>query len=198
MAETVGSNPDEKFFEPTEAGATTAGTLVPAEEHAQKPFPPLDPKTFAPQLIWLAITFALLYVLLSRVVLPRIGGVIAERKATRQRDLAEAERLKNETDKALKDYEKALAEAKGRANDIAKTTRDKLKAEVDNERMRVDKVIADKTADAESRIATAKASALSQVGSIAGETAEAIVAELIGAKVTREEALAAANAARRA
>ncbi len=170
----------------------------PPKSTPKKPFPPLDPKTFAPQLIWLAITFALLYVLLSRVVLPRIGGVIAERKATRQRDLAEAERLKNETDKALKDYEKALAEAKGRANDIAKTTRDKLKAEVDNERMRVDKVIADKTADAESRIATAKASALSQVGSIAGETAEAIVAELIGAKVTREEALAAANAARRA
>ena len=120
-------------------GELTAGTAVPADAHAKKAFPPLDPSTFAPQLIWLALTFGTLYFLLSKIVLPRIGGVIDERKRVRQSDLDEAERLKNETDKALKDYEKSLSEAKSRASGIAQSTRDKLKAEVDGERARVDR-----------------------------------------------------------
>ena len=198
-ATTAATTADEKFF--TEdagaaAGALKTGTEVPAGAHAKKPFPPLDPHTFAPQLIWLALTFGTLYFLLSRVILPRIGGVIGERKAVRQRDLDEAERLKSETDKALKDYEKSLADAKGRAGTIAQTTRDKLKAEVDAERARVDKLIADTSAAAESRITTAKNNALAQVSGIAGETAEAIVAQLIGHKISRDEALAAVNAVR--
>ncbi|MEE9589964.1 MAG: F0F1 ATP synthase subunit B' [Hyphomicrobiaceae bacterium] len=155
--------------------------------------PQLNPADFAPQLIWLAIIFIGLYFLLSRVALPRIGEVIEERRDRIQRDLDEAERLKTETEKAIASYEQALAEARGRAHNIAQETREKLSAEVARERTDVDKNIAEQTAAAEERIAIAKSAALSQVNEIAVETTETIVNELIGATTTGDEVAAAVS-----
>jgi F-type H+-transporting ATPase subunit b len=73
--------------------------------------PQLNPADFSPQLVWLALTFVVLYFILARVALPRIGEVIEERKDRVQRDLQAAERFKQETDEALAAYEKALSEA---------------------------------------------------------------------------------------
>ena len=105
-------------------------------------FPPLDPGTFAPQLFWLALTFGLLYLLLKRFALPRVGEVIEERRDRIERDLAQAEKLKAETEQALANYEQALGEARAKASAIAKDMRDKLTAEVDEERAKVDAEIA--------------------------------------------------------
>jgi F-type H+-transporting ATPase subunit b len=150
-------------------------------------FPPLDPGTFAPQLIWLALTFGLLYVILKRVALPRVGEVIEERADRIKRDLAEAGKIKADTEAALANYEQALAEARGKANAIAKGMRDTLTAEVDKERAKVEAAIAAKLADAEQRIADTKARALASVGDIATEVAGAIVARLTGSEVSKEE-----------
>lgn len=149
--------------------------------------PQLNPADFAPQLIWLAITFIGLYLLLSRIALPRIGEVIEERRDRVQRDLDEAERLKTETEKAIASYEQALAEARGKAHNIAQGTRDQLTAEVDRERAEVDAQLAEQTAAAEERISLAKNAALTQVNEIAVDTAETIVNELIGAKPSSDE-----------
>lgn len=161
-----------------------------------KGLPQLDPESFEPQLVWLVITFAALYFLLSRFLLPRIANILTERQGRIDRDLREAVRLKSETEAALKAYEQALAEAKGKAQVIAQQTRDRLKAETDAERTRTEKAIADKAAAAESRIATAKSGALGQVDAIATETAEAIVGALVGLDVGREEIARAVAAAR--
>ena len=99
---------------------------VPDTVKAKSGLPQLNVADFAPQLIWLALTFGLLYLIMSRVALPRIGEVIEERSQRIQRDLDEAERLKGETEKALGAYEQALAEARAKAQGIAKETRDKL------------------------------------------------------------------------
>jgi F-type H+-transporting ATPase subunit b len=168
------------------AQKVTAGTAAPEGAHA-KVFPPLNPDTFAPQLIWLALTFGLLYVLLKRFVLPRIGEVIEERRERIERDLAQAERLKVETAQALEAYEQALGEARGKANGIAKSMRDKLTAEVDKERAKVDAEIARKVAEAEARIVQAKAKAMANVSDIAADSAGAIVAKLLGKEVSRDE-----------
>src|SRR5262245_61779022 len=101
--------------------------------------PQLNPEYFPPQLIWLAISFALLYFLLSKVALPRVGGVIEAREQRILRDLKEAERLKAETEKALAEYEASLASARSSAGGIAKGIRDKLAAEADGERAKVEK-----------------------------------------------------------
>src|SRR5688572_10133029 len=113
------------------AEKVTTGTTGPSGAGHVKVFSPLDAGTFVPQLVWLALTFGLLYVLLKRFALPRVGEVIEERRERIQRDFEKAENLKAETEQALANYEQALAEARTKANAIAKDMRDTLAAEVD-------------------------------------------------------------------
>jgi F-type H+-transporting ATPase subunit b len=167
--------------------AQQAGTAVPEGGGHAKVFPPLDPSTFVPQLVWLALMFGLLYLLLKRVALPRVGEVIEERADRIRRDLEQAEKLKSDTEAALASYELALGEARTKANAIAKGMRERLTAEVDKERAKVEAAIAAKLAQAERRIADTKAKALKSVGDIAGEVAGAIVARLIGKEVSKDE-----------
>lgn len=155
--------------------------------HGGGAFPPFDPSTFAPQLIWLVLTFGALYAILSRAALPKIESVLKERGDRIKRDLTEAERLKSETDAALKSYEQALTNARNNAQSIAKSTRDKLQVEVDAERARVDRDINAKLADTEKRIGDTKARALASVNDIAVDTAGAIVSRLIGKDVPADE-----------
>jgi F-type H+-transporting ATPase subunit b len=165
----------------------TAGTALPEGVGPKKIFPPLDHTTFVPQLVWLALSFALLYLLLKRFALPRVGEVIEERRERIDRDLAKAEALKAETEQALATYERAIGEARTRANVLAKEVQAKLTTEVDAERARIDAQIARQVADAEARIAQNRARAMAGVGDIAGETAGAIVAKLIGKEASPDE-----------
>jgi F-type H+-transporting ATPase subunit b len=167
--------------------AQNAGTTAPAGGGQAKVFPPLDSGTFAPQLVWLALTFGLLYLLLKRIVLPRVSEVIEERGDRIKRDLAQAEKLKVDTEQALANYEKALGEARALAGVIAKDMRDTLTAEVDKERAKVEEQIASKLLEAEARIADSKSKALASVGDIAGDIAGDIVTRLIGKEVTKDE-----------
>ena len=89
--------------------------------------PQLNPPDWAPQLIWLAITFSILYLLMKRVALPRIGSVIEMRSARIASDLDSADKLRRETQEAIAAYEQALAEAKARAHSIAQAGRNRLK-----------------------------------------------------------------------
>ena len=149
---------------------------------------------WAPQLIWLAICFIGLYLLMSSIALPRIGQVIEERRDRIQRDLDEAERLKNETEEAIASYEQALAEARGKAHGIAQTMRDTLNAEVEAERSELDAKLAEHMAEADARIAAATASAMSHIAEIATDTAGAIVEQLIGTKVDHAKVTEAVSA----
>ncbi|HKZ95763.1 MAG TPA: F0F1 ATP synthase subunit B' [Hyphomicrobiaceae bacterium] len=149
--------------------------------------PQLNADDFAPQLIWLAIIFVTLYLVMKRVALPRIAEVIEERRDRIDRDLDAAERLKAETEKALEAYERALADARASAAGLARETAAKLNAEVEKERARVDGELGTRLAAAESRIAAVKGKALAGVGEIAAETTAAIVEKLIGQGVSRDE-----------
>jgi F-type H+-transporting ATPase subunit b len=172
----------------------TTGTEVPHGGTANKVFPPLDPSTVSPQLVWLAITFVALYFLLKKIAIPRIGGVIEERQNRIQRDIDAAERLKDEIDGAMKTYEKSLADARGNATAIARTTQEKLSAEVDRERAGVEAATAKKLADAEARIAETKRKALSSVGEIASEIAGPVIKQLTGKDVSADEVKRALSA----
>lgn len=169
------------------AEKATASTAVPGEGAHPKAFPPLDSSTFVPQLFWLALTFGLLFLLLKRFALPRVGEIIEERQARIQRDLDKAETLKIETQQALAGYEQSLSDARGRAQGIATDVRNKLMQEVDGERAKIDSEIARQTADAEESIRGSKDKALSSVNDIAADTASAIVAKLLGKEVSRDE-----------
>lgn len=149
--------------------------------------PQLNTHTFSPQLFWLAVTFGLLFFIMSRIALPRIGDVIEERAGRITRDIEAAQRLKGETDKALADYEKALADARGKASGIAKDMRDKISAETEAKKASVEQTLAGKLQDAERRIAATKSKALEAVDDIAIETASAVVNKLIGQTVSPED-----------
>lgn len=150
--------------------------------------PQLDTTTWPPQLFWLAITFFALYLIISRIAIPRTGGVIARRKASIEGDLAQAQRLKAETDQAIQAYEAALADARSKAQAIATENRNALSAEIDAERGKLDQALGGKVADAEKQIATARNKALADVRGVAAEIATSIVAALIGARVTKTAA----------
>jgi len=153
--------------------------------------PQLVFQDFAPQLIWLAITFIGLYLLMSNWLIPSIGSVVESRRGRIEGDIAEAKRLKDETAQAIADYEKALSDARSKAGAMAQGERDRLKADIDAERAKVEAQLSGRLAEAEAQIASAKTTALGQVHGIAGETVQTIVQELLGIKIEPHEALAA-------
>ncbi len=155
--------------------------------------PQLDLSTWPPQLFWLAVTFMLLYFVISRVAIPRTGGVIALRKSTIDGDLASAQKLKIETENAIKSYEAALAEAKAKANAIATENRNALNAEIEAERAKLDAALGAKIATAEKKVAASRDKALEDVAAMAADIASQIVAQLTGAKVTKTAATAAVS-----
>jgi F-type H+-transporting ATPase subunit b len=163
------------------------GTVVPQSGGPAKVFPPLDPGTFAPQLVWLALSFGLLYVLLKRVVLPRVSELIEERGDRIKRDLAQAEEFRAETEQALANYKKALADAKAQASTIAKGMHQELAREVNEERAKAEAEIAAKVSEAERSIAETKARAVASVEDIANVVAGAIVARLLGQESSKAE-----------
>lgn len=143
-------------------------------------FPPFQSETFASQLFWFAIAFVLLYVIASRLALPRVGGVIAARKSAIDSDLTEASRLKDESDTALNAYETELANARTKAQAIGAEIREILNTQAEAERKSLEERLATKLAAAEKTIAATKGTAMSNVRSIATDAAAAIVERLTG------------------
>ena len=144
------------------------------------PFPPFNKETFASQLVWLVVFFVALYVIIKRLAIPQIGGIIEARSGKIDGDLAEAKRLKDQSDAALAAYEKSLADARTRAQSLAGETRDKLSAEAEEARKKLEAELNAKLAKAEQTIASTKTAAMTNVQGIAIDTASAIVERLIG------------------
>lgn len=180
---------DAVVVEGAEGAPASGETHAAAEEHSGA-FPPFDPAGFGGQLFWLAVTFVALYLVMSRVALPRIGGILETRRTRIEGDLKEAERLRVETDRALAAYEAALAEARRNAHAIAEETRSSIKADIANKRKSVEAGLAGRVAEAEARIQQTKIAALGNVDAIAAETAQELVAKLAG-KVSAAQARSA-------
>src|ERR1700758_2625118 len=146
------------------AKGTAAHTEAEGGAHS---FPPFQKDTFASQLVSLAIAFVALYLIVSRIALPRVGGVIDARQNAIEGDLSAAQKLKDESDAALKAYETELASARSRAQAIGNETREKLNAASEAERKTLEDQLSAKLADAEKQIATTRTNAMSNVRGIA-------------------------------
>jgi len=174
---------------------TSSHTEAPA---GHTKFPPFESEHFPSQLVWLAISFVLLYALMSRIALPRIGGIMAERSKVISDDLAAAERLKEQSNAAAAAYEKSLADARGRAQAIASATREQQARETEDLHKRLEAQLHERLSAAEQSIAKSRGAAMSNVKSIAAETASAIVERLIGHRPRDEEIAAALGDVRKA
>jgi F-type H+-transporting ATPase subunit b len=178
----------EHQFPPGEVGTLTE---TPAEHNV---FPPFDSTTFASQLLWFAITFALLYYLMAKVALPRIAGILEDRRDRIASDLDLAESLKKDSEAALEGYERALAEARTRASTIAEGARDGARQAASAKRAAIEASLAEKLEVAEKRIGEIKAKALADVGEIAVETTDALIASLVDVELGEREVAEAVSA----
>jgi F-type H+-transporting ATPase subunit b len=155
-------------------------------EHT-KAFPPLDPSMYAAQLVWLAITFGLLYALVRRIFLPRVDAILEDRSGRIKSDFALAEKLKRDTEQALASYEQALTDARAKARGVTTVMRENLAKETAKERARIEAQLAAMLAEAENRIGAAKSKALASIDEVASGVASAVVFRLIDKEVTTDE-----------
>ena len=159
---------------PTHEGVEAAG------QGHHTAFPPFAAETFTSQLFWLVLAFIILYVLMAKWALPQVAGVIESRQKRIDNDVAEAGRLKEQSEAAVAAYEKALADARSRAQAIANDTREKQAVEADAARRRTEDELNVRLAESEKSLAATKEVAMANVRGIAEDAAAAIVERLIG------------------
>ncbi|MCB2117297.1 MAG: F0F1 ATP synthase subunit B' [Rhodobacteraceae bacterium] len=166
------------------AGAVTEATGHAAEAagHAAESagMPQLDFSTFPNQIFWLLVALVLIYLILSKIALPRIGGILADRQGKITNDIAAAEELKLKAVEAEKAYNQALVDARAEANKIVAAARADIQKDLDKATAKADAEIAAKAAESTKRIDEIRAGAAGNVVEVAKETAEAIVAALGG------------------
>jgi F-type H+-transporting ATPase subunit b len=181
----------------TPHGATPADAAhAAAETHASGGLPQLDMSTWPGQLFWLAVTFSVLFLMLWRVILPRIGMAIEDRRDRIADDLDMASSLKDKAEASAAEYERLLAEARSKAHAMAMKNRDRVDQDVANEAAQADEEIAKRQVVAEQRISEMREKALSEVRNVAIETTEAIITELTGTKADTKALAAAVDADR--
>lgn len=155
--------------------------------------PQLDPSTFSNQIFWLVVTLVVIYFVLSRIALPRIGSVLAERAGTITNDIAAAEELKQKAHEAEAAYEKALADARAEASRIVDAAKAEIQSELDAELAKADEKIAAKLAESTAAINEIREGAIKSVTEVAKDTTKEIVAAF-GGKADAKTVTAAVTA----
>ncbi len=156
--------------------------------------PQLDPDVFLPQLVWLTITFVVLYLLMVRTALPRIAEVLEARRERITHDLDAAASLKAEADRALAEYEASIAEARASAQGMLAQAAEEHARRASEQQAALDERLAARLREAEARLAEAKTAALGHIEEVAADVARTATARLIGVE-PGDEAVAAALAA---
>ena len=156
--------------------------------------PQLDASTYLPQLVWLAIAFTALYILMARIGLPAVGAALELRRKKIGGDLDAAERMKVEAESVIAAYERALADARAAGQEIVRQATEKLNAEAIERRRQIVQEIQSETAAAEKRIDAVRAQALSELRIVATDVARAAAQRVASIEVSAAEAGAAVDA----
>jgi F-type H+-transporting ATPase subunit b len=151
-----------------------------AEQAASGGLPQLDYSTWFNQIFWLVLVFAALYILLSLFILPRLREGISDREDRISDDLDQASNMQREAEEAEKAYNRELADARAKAMNVAETTKQSIDAEIAAEIEAADAKMDKQAEIAEANIRKIKTKALSNIESIAGETAAEVVSTLTG------------------
>lgn len=155
--------------------------------------PQLDLSTFPSQLFWLAVIFVLLYLLMSRVALPRVSAMIVARRARIDGDLERAAQMKAEAEAVMAAYERALTDARAQAQATLKEAMDRFGAEAAERQRKAAAALGAETSAAEQRIAEAKVQALAGLRAVAIDVARAATRKLVGVDIDEGSAGAAVD-----
>lgn len=156
--------------------------------------PQMEFADYAPQLVWLAITFVIFYFLMARVALPRIADVLEQRQRRLSNDLEQAAGFRDEAEKALKAYQETIAEARAKAHAIAREAREQVGAEADSRRAEFEADLAARLAEEEARIAARVAEVESHLRDVAVTVAHAASLKLLGSGMTETASARAVEA----
>lgn len=183
-------SPDtDGFFESMgESHVTFVGQQHPVFTHEQeKGMPQLDVDWFSSQIFWLIVTFAFLYLLLSRSILPRIHTVMESRQNKITHDIDRAEQLRNEAEEARETYERALRESRSKAQSLISESAALMEKSSTARHAELDRKLEKQLADAGGSIASAKAQALDKLAPVSKELTQQIVEKLTGQKLQAAE-----------
>lgn len=165
-----------------------------SEAHAQS-LPQLDFATYPPQLIWLGASFVALYLLMSRLALPKVGTVLEERRNRIEDNLNQAETLRTEAQAAEQAYETALSQARSEAASAVKDVRDAAAAKASQRQTELGATLTTRIQKAEASITAAKETALADIRTTAAEAARAAAEKLAGETPDEASVLAAVDKA---
>ena len=146
--------------------------------------PQLDATTYPTQIFWLFVSFILLYVIMSKVAIPRIADVLEERQERIEDDIETADRLRGEAEAVKAEYEKAVADARSEAHALVRKAMDEIAASHATAEAEAAKKTAETTKAAEARIAEQRTEALESLKSVASEAAAEATVKLTGIKVS--------------
>lgn len=173
-----------------------AGTAAAAGHAQHAVFPPFDTTHFASQIIWVALTFTVLYFLMSKIALPRVAGILSARKEAIEADLQRAAKLQEDATAAAAEHEKTLVDAKANAQALGREAHAQAAAEAEARRAKLEAELGAKLADAEKQIADKKTAAMANVDNIAVDAAHAILQHITGKKADAKAVAAAVKAAK--
>ena len=145
--------------------------------------PQLDPEFWISQIFWLTLTFGILYVVLSKLILPKISANLELRKSQIQENIEAAEKQRENSESKFKEYDDILQRSKLEAKSILKDAREKVTKDINSKKEILDKQIDEEIKKAEQEISVLKKSAPDKINKIAKETASEILKKLIGAEI---------------
>ncbi len=160
--------------------------------------PQLDFTTWPTQIFWLVVTFALAYVLMWRVVTPRIASVLEERHTRLDDDMQRAKQAADEAETMRLSFEQTLADARAEAQEKTRSSLAAAAAEAEKKNAAAAKRLATKIGKAEAKIMDARNDALSELDDVAAATAVDAASHLVGIKITKTDAKKAVKAAAKA
>ena len=145
--------------------------------------PQLNPEFWISQIFWLTLTFGILYVVLSKLILPKISANLELRKSQIQENIEAAEKQRVNSESKLKEYDEIISKNKLEAKNIFKNTREKALKNITYKRETLDKQIDEEIKKAEEEISVLKKNAPEKINKVAIETSSELLKKLIGVDV---------------
>ena len=157
--------------------------LIKQANGAEEGMPQLNPDYWASQIFWVILIFGILYIILWRVILPKINENLENRKSQILTDLDDAQKFKDQSEEKLSEYNKILNQAKQEAKKILDGTRKKVNRDIENKKNQFNLEIGKEIENAEKEIKTLKLSSIKDINKIAIETSSEIVRKIVGTEV---------------
>ena len=155
--------------------------------------PQLNPEFWVSQIFWLTLTFGILYIVLSKLILPKISANLELRKSQIQENIEAAEKQRESSDAKLKEYDKIILKSKLEAKNIFRDAREKVIKDINSKKETLDKQINEEIKKAEQEIWVLRKNAPEKISKIAIETSTQLVKKLIGAEINNSSISAIVN-----